>query len=153
MKPWMTKITIALIFVMSAIVGLYLSWKFHRFTPPPPPNAPAGAVTIKTFHYPLSFIQQIKHDPHAGADIYHEYCHSCHAPQPIIPVHAPRVTDKASWLSLDKMGMKQLLKYAANGLAAMPARGGCFECSDHELVLAIRYMSNRATHNHPIKNN
>jgi len=36
--------------------------------------------------------------------------------------------------------MDTLLKMTIQGVGAMPARGGCFECSDGQLKEAIIYM-------------
>jgi cytochrome c5 len=36
--------------------------------------------------------------------------------------------------------MDALFQHTDEGLNAMPSRGGCFECSDKQLMLAIRAM-------------
>ncbi|TAL62785.1 MAG: cytochrome c5 family protein, partial [Legionella sp.] len=36
-----------------------------------------------------------------------------------------------------KQGAEQLIKHSDEGLNAMPPRGGCFECTDKQLLLAI----------------
>lgn len=126
---------------LSALLGLSFSWYMHRHQlSSVPSGVPKGTITIKTFHYPISFIDQLKGDPHAGEKIFAAYCHSCHAIHPIIPIHAPRINDRKAWLVIQKQGLKQLTKIAAKGIAAMPARGGCFECSDAQLTMTIRYM-------------
>jgi cytochrome c5 len=39
-----------------------------------------------------------------------------------------------------QLGLDILLNITVNGVGAMPARGGCFECSDEQLRTTIRYI-------------
>ncbi|MCW5588067.1 MAG: cytochrome c5 family protein [Legionellales bacterium] len=144
MNKWQHKIMIVLILVASALAGFFLSLFLHQTHHQSNFTVPSDTVVIKTFHYPVSFVEQLKHHPHAGKEIYYQYCHACHAAHPEIAINAPRINDKATWEALSKMGMPQLFQLAAHGVAAMPARGGCFECSDQQLHLAIEYMLSRA---------
>ena len=72
--------------------------------------------------------------------IFQGYCGHCHSEEPIIPLGAPRIGDKKLWAALDKQGIDKLLKSTENGFGRMPARGGCFECSDAQLKQAIQYI-------------
>jgi cytochrome c5 len=125
-------------FVLAFIAGLSLSWFQHRqkFAVQMEANAPV----IQTLHYPDSFANQIKGNANAGAIVYHSYCVTCHAKDAEIPVNAPRLDHKKLWLGLKSLGKRQLLENTINGIGAMPARGGCFECDDNSLSLAIDYM-------------
>lgn len=58
---------------------------------------------------------------------------------------APRIDNESDWKPRLKQGMKRLLKHTDEGLNAMPARGGCFECSDAQLILAILAMLPKTT--------
>ncbi len=91
-------------------------------------------------HNPVSFVSTLKHDPNAGEKIYLQYCSSCHSNNPIIPVNAPTIGNKKAWNKYINWSMKKLLSTADNGIKAMPARGGCFECSDDLIKQAILYM-------------
>jgi cytochrome c5 len=62
----------------------------------------------------------------------------------VIDVNAPRLGDKKAWLMRQKLGLTNLLKITVNGKGAMPARGGCFECSDKQLLMAIQYILNNS---------
>lgn len=96
--------------------------------------------TIEVAHYPATFVKQLKGDPLAGQKIFQEFCSACHANPPIIDIPAPRIGDKKAWQRRRQMGMPVLLKVTINGIGAMPARGGCFECSDQQLQETILYM-------------
>jgi cytochrome c5 len=121
-----------LLLIASGTLGFIFSLYTHR-TPP------AEAVqSVQVVHYPALFVQQLSGDRHAGEKIYKEFCVSCHAKNPIINVKAPRVGVEQDWRSLRPR--KDLLQRTIRGVGAMPARGGCFECSDVQLQLAIDYM-------------
>jgi cytochrome c5 len=123
-----------IILIISGASGFSVSW-YHNISSP----APATPAT-QTLHYPTVFVDQLKGDKQAGEKIYIEYCSSCHNSPPVIDVKAPLVTDKKAWLLRRQQGMATLLKNTINGKAAMPARGGCFECSDEQLRATIQYM-------------
>jgi len=125
------KVGIAILLVISGICGLCISWYTHREQMP--------ALT-DNMHHPVSFVKQIAGDANAGEKIFREYCASCHSAQPIIEVHAPLINDKRVWNTKKKLGIPFLLKTTIRGIGAMPARGGCFECSDEQLKSAIQYM-------------
>jgi cytochrome c5 len=91
-------------------------------------------------HHPQDFLKRIRGKPHEGRQIVQHYCANCHAKNPIIPVGAPRIGVPEDWAIRLKKGMSALFKHTDEGLNAMPARGGCFECSDEQLKLAIEYM-------------
>jgi cytochrome c5 len=97
---------------------------------------------MQTFHYPTLFVNQLHGDPKAGEKIYKEYCASCHAPEPIIDVRAPAMNNPKDWQSRRQIGLDNLLTITVKGIGAMPARGGCFECSDDQLKATIAYMLN-----------
>ena len=44
------------------------------------------------------------------------------------------------WGPRFNLGIDSLFKHTDEGLNAMPARGGCFECGDKQLMLAILVM-------------
>ena len=100
------------------------------------------AVVRNTYHNPISFVAQIKNDPKAGEKIVHEFCGACHEKIPAIEVGAPRIGIAQEWAPYKKLTKEELLKSTKQGLGAMPARGGCFECSDEQLQQAIDYMLN-----------
>ena len=91
-------------------------------------------------HHPQSFLDNVAGARDEGAQIVQHYCASCHAPKPLIPVGAPRMQDRTDWAPRLKQGLDSLFKRADEGFNAMPPRGGCFECSDDQLYLAIKAM-------------
>ncbi len=99
---------------------------------------------IETFHSPALFVKQLAGDRDAGRKIFREFCATCHAKTPVIEMDAPRLDDKKAWQLRRKMGVDALLTITVNGAGAMPARGGCFECSDEQLRETIQYMLEQA---------
>lgn len=131
-KGW---IIVALL--LSGAAGFSLSWYVHYYAMP----ARSNVIHItQTFHAPVSFVAQLKNDPKAGEKIFKEFCASCHAEKPWIEVHAPRIGDKKIWAVKRQMGMDTLLNLTLRGIGAMPARGGCFECSDAQIRETIQYI-------------
>jgi cytochrome c5 len=132
------RLLIYLTLLIAAIAGFGTSYLFHS-------TAPADDIeTSHIAHYPLTFVMQLKNDPNAGKKIYKEYCSACHANNPIIPLHAPRIGHPEDWVKFKNMNEDNLFKLAAIGYNAMPARGGCFECTDQQLKLAIKYLLNKS---------
>ena len=91
-------------------------------------------------HHPQDFLNTISGSPDEGEQIVQHYCSNCHAKKPLIPLGAPRIGLSSDWESRRKQGIDVLFKHTDEGLNAMPARGGCFECSDKQLMLAIAAM-------------
>ena len=91
-------------------------------------------------HHPQVFLDQVSGRPDEGVQIVQHYCASCHADNPLISVGAPRMLYSSDWLPRLKQGLEQLFQHTVEGLRMMPPRGGCFECSDEQLHLAIRAM-------------
>lgn len=92
------------------------------------------------YHHPLQFMEKIKSAPNKGKQIYQNMCANCHATTPMIKVGAPRFRMLNDWKARQKKGIAQLVKNLQDNLGIMPARGGCFECSDEDLAKAIHYM-------------
>lgn len=103
-------------------------------------------------HHPQDFLKNISGSKTEGEHIVQHYCAMCHAEKPMIQLGAPIMGNKALWGPRIKQGMDALLKHTDEGLNAMPARGGCFECSDQQLMLAIRAMlPKEPLHKTPLK--
>ncbi len=88
-------------------------------------------------HRPQDFLAQIQGKHQEGEQIVHHFCATCHARRPIIELGAPKIAKATDWDARVKQGLDNLFKHVAQGYNAMPARGGCFECSDLQLKLAI----------------
>lgn len=136
----MKTLLIILLLLTSGALGFLLSYYFKKN--PDYSNIP----TIQTFHSPLSFVENLKGDPQAGRKIFKEFCASCHDKDPIIDLKAPLMNDKKTWTQLNKVNRSILLNRTIEGHGAMPARGGCFECSDDQLNEAIHYMLKQGLH-------
>lgn len=91
-------------------------------------------------HHPERFLKKITGAKNEGEQIYNHYCMNCHATKPLIPLGAPRSGEEADWRLRLKQEVDLLFKHTDEGLNAMPPRGGCFECSDEQLILSIIQM-------------
>lgn len=98
------------------------------------------SFAVRQFHHPEQFIKKLQGDKQAGKKIYRQFCQLCHAINPQIDVGAPRIGVSEDWQHRMKQGLNTMLRNIDNGMNAMPARGGCFECSDEQLKAAIKYM-------------
>ncbi|MGL5741685.1 MAG: c-type cytochrome [Legionella sp.] len=98
-------------------------------------------------HHPQEFLQSINGSKNEGEQIYTHFCVNCHAKKPLIPIGAPRIGEEEDWKERLKQGMNSLFKHTNEGVNLMPARGGCFECSDKQLMLAIEFMLTKRTKN------
>jgi cytochrome c5 len=91
-------------------------------------------------HHPQEFLKSVAGSKTEGLQIVQHYCVVCHAEKPMIQIGAPKIGDATDWQLRLKQGMATLFLHTENGINAMPARGGCFECSDEQLKLAILAM-------------
>ena len=91
-------------------------------------------------HQPLKFLEELKGRDDVASKIYAAYCKTCHDPHPQIPLGAPCINDVKEWAKRMK-DKKKLLQHTFEGYQLMPARGGCFECSDEQLVQVIEFMT------------
>jgi cytochrome c5 len=128
------QIFILFLLIISGILGFITSLYIHQINS-------AEVRTIETFHYPSLFVKQLKNDPDAGRKIFKEFCVACHAQNPTIDMRtAPKIGDRKAWEARKKMGLDALMKYTISGIGTMPARGGCFECSDEQLRKTVEYI-------------
>ncbi|KTD50607.1 cytochrome c5 [Legionella rubrilucens] len=88
-------------------------------------------------HHPQDFLTEVKGQADEGRQIANHYCANCHAVKPLIELGAPKMGQANDWEPRLKAGLELLFQHADTGINAMPARGGCFECSDEQLKLAI----------------
>ncbi|VEG90447.1 c-type cytochrome [Legionella spiritensis] len=96
-----------------------------------------NTAALAATHNPETFLAKIKGSKDEGQQIVKEFCATCHAPKPLIELGAPKAQATNDWQPRIKKGLKQLLANTSEGINAMPPRGGCFECTDEQLELAI----------------
>ena len=134
-------VTIVFVFVLSGLSGFALSLYINGRESV---TERGNVQVVQTFHYPAIWVKQIAGDPNAGEKIFKEFCATCHAKKPQINIRAPRIGDKRNWRMLHRTGMQALLRVTTQGIGAMPARGGCFECTDEQLQATIQYILNQS---------
>ena len=101
---------------------------------------PSCSLSWAASHHPQDFLRSIANQPDEGRQIITHYCAQCHAEKPIISIGAPRIGHSEDWKIRRQAGWRALFLHTDQGLRAMPPRGGCFECSDQQLVKAIQIM-------------
>ncbi|ASQ46116.1 c-type cytochrome [Legionella clemsonensis] len=106
---------------------IFLGWGFFLYS-------------YSASHHPQEFLESIKGQPDEGKQIVEHFCANCHAVKPLIAIGAPRIEQKEDWEIRLSQGIRRLFQHTEEGLNAMPPRGGCFECSDEQLMLAIEAM-------------
>lgn len=75
-----------------------------------------------------------------GKRIYDAICADCHANGKL---GAPITGDKEVWAPLIKKNMDVLIAHTIKGYKNMPAKGGCINCKDTDLIAAVIYMVNQ----------
>ena len=73
----------------------------------------------------------------SGDAIYNKSCVACHASG---AAGAPKLGDVAAWAPRIEKGLETLTDNAWNGIAAMPAKGLCMDCSKEEIAETVAYM-------------
>ncbi len=76
--------------------------------------------------------------PRTGEQVYQGACFACHATGAL---DAPKKGDAAAWKPRLAQGLETLHKHAIDGIRSMPPRGTCGDCSDDELLNAIKFMT------------
>ncbi|GGY53193.1 cytochrome c [Bacterioplanes sanyensis] len=79
-------------------------------------------------------------EPRSGEEVYQSACTACHG---MGVLGAPKTGDTAAWDERLAKGMDTTWQNAINGINAMPPKGNCMDCSDDEILAAIKYMSGR----------
>lgn len=77
--------------------------------------------------------------PRSGEDVFNAACMACHSTG---AGGAPIVGDVAAWADRIAKGNDVLYASGINGLpgTGMIAKGGCMNCSDEEIQVAVDYM-------------
>ncbi len=82
--------------------------------------------------------QQQSSGPRGGEEVYADACAACHDSG---AAGAPKIGDTGAWADRLSKGDDTLYSHAINGFNAMPAKGGCSDCSDEEVQNAVDYMT------------
>ncbi|MEM9257045.1 MAG: PQQ-dependent sugar dehydrogenase [Pseudomonadota bacterium] len=74
-----------------------------------------------------------------GASLYQQHCAACHD---VGTAQAPLLSDAVYWTTLlaSAGSTSALTNTVIEGKGAMPAMGGCTQCTEDELRLAVEYM-------------
>ena len=98
--------------------------------------APIGKVDVEQ-----KAVTSVKSEALSGKQVYDISCMACHETG---AAGAPKLNDKNAWAPRVKQGKKTLIKHVVEGYKLMPAKGGCMQCSDDDIVAAVNYMLKQA---------
>lgn len=79
--------------------------------------------------------------PRSGEAVYAATCAACHDSG---AAGAPRGGDRVAWAPRLAQGMDMLTQHAMQGFKAMPAKGGCAECSEAEIRAVVEHLAAKA---------
>lgn len=96
------------------------------------PGATTAVVAAKTPSAP------VKLSLDQGKKIYDENCSVCHTTGQL---GSPKLGDAAAWRPRLQQNMDVLINHTVQGYNRMPAKGACPQCSNAELIAAIKYMA------------
>ncbi len=100
--------------------------------------APTGSVYKSGDDVPVAIVPVVEASgPRTGEEVYNTKCLACHSTG---VAGAPKLGDVAGWASRIAAGEESLLQNSINGLNAMPPKGTCVDCSDDEILEAVKYM-------------
>jgi cytochrome c5 len=77
-------------------------------------------------------------EPRTGEQVYNAACFACHAPGNALGAPGKQTAD---WKPRLAQGLEVLHKHAIEGIRTMPPRGTCADCSDDEILAAIKFMT------------
>ncbi|MGQ3889014.1 c-type cytochrome [Legionella sp. CNM-1927-20] len=97
-------------------------------------------ASLAATHQPEEFLAKVRGQKDEGQQIVQHFCANCHAIKPLIELGAPKIAVLMDWEIRMKQGFAKVFEHTTEGYRAMPARGGCFECTDKQLQLAILAM-------------
>jgi cytochrome c5 len=72
-----------------------------------------------------------------GKVIYDKVCTICHTNGQL---GAPKLGDQTAWAPRIKKNMDVLIEHAIDGYKGMPPKGSCYDCSDADVIAAVKYM-------------
>lgn len=75
--------------------------------------------------------------PRSPEALYQSHCQVCHQSG---AAGAPILGKKAAWTARVAQGVEVLYQHAIGGYNAMPAKGGCINCSDEEIKSVVDYI-------------
>jgi cytochrome c5 len=77
----------------------------------------------------------------AGEKVYRQSCATCHDGGAL---GAPILGVEAQWTPLLRRDFDVLLTNSLRGINNMPPKGGCSECSNSEIIAAVKYMAQQS---------
>ncbi len=72
-----------------------------------------------------------------GKQVYDKVCGICHDAGKL---GAPKIGDQKAWAPLIDKNFDILVTHSIKGYRGMPARGACYDCSDTDIIAAVKYM-------------
>ena len=73
--------------------------------------------------------------------MYQKVCSVCHAQGKL---GAAMLGDKKAWAPLIEKNMDVLIRNTIDGKGNMPPKGGCSECTNSDIIAAVKFMVNES---------
>jgi cytochrome c5 len=85
--------------------------------------------------------RQVSTSVATGEQVYRQSCGTCHDGGKL---GAPILGNKAEWAPLLMRNFDVLLTNALHGINNMPPKGGCSECTNTEIIAAVKFMAQKS---------
>ncbi len=72
-----------------------------------------------------------------GKEVYNRVCSLCHDAGKL---GSPKLGDQQAWAPLIAKNFDVLVQHTIKGYRAMPAKGACVDCTDTDIIAAVKYM-------------
>ncbi|HVV68504.1 MAG TPA: c-type cytochrome [Gammaproteobacteria bacterium] len=73
-----------------------------------------------------------------GKEVYTEVCSVCHTNGQL---GAPKLGDKEAWTPILQNNLDVLIERSIKGYKGHPPMGACYQCSDADIISAVKYMA------------
>lgn len=90
---------------------------------------------------PPASARQVSTSIAVGEQVYRQSCATCHDGGTL---GAPVLGNEAQWKPLLSRDFDVLLGNALGGINNMPPKGGCSECTNSEIIAAVKFMAQRS---------
>lgn len=90
---------------------------------------------------PPASARQVSTSIAVGEQVYRQSCATCHDGGTL---GAPVLGNEAQWRPLLNRDFNVLLTNSLRGINNMPPKGGCSECTNSEIIAAVKFMAQRS---------
>jgi cytochrome c5 len=104
--------------------------------------APPGEVCVEGGECAVATVAVAGGSDRGAEEVYNAACMACHMTG---AAGAPILGDISAWSARITQSVETLYDHAINGIGAMPAKGGCVNCSDNEVKAVVDFMIEKSS--------